>query len=422
MILVDGEQAMANTARLAVLRSGPVATVYTAQHENDVVAVKAYPGTLDRRTLSAIKTELVTLTSLADRVPILPVDSVLRLEDGRHALRMELCVDSLANRVRTGGPLPPYEVAELGRDLARALAAAHAADIRHGGITPDNVLYRSTGQPVLADFGVSLREAFPRPPLHAAEYSAREMLQDGVADERTDLYGLGAVLYYALTGEPPHPQSMGETTAEWVLRIRKGSVPALDIEPAELSTVVNELLGEQRPSAAEVAEQLAFLIPDGEFSAPIPHTPAVAPPPKARSRRPLLIGAAVAVVLLVLAGIVAVVLNTGSDQLATAPWMPPPPATSQTTAVPTAHVVLDPPQDLGDKVVLTWSSDQTLDFDLIIAVAGEKAKVVVVQRNHTYSVPIDPVRKYCFQVQGADGNQVVHSDPQPIRGAVCHSS
>jgi serine/threonine protein kinase len=429
MILVDGDQAATDSdARLTPLRNGPVATVYTAQHNNGMAAVKAYPGPLDRRTLSAIKPELAKLASLSDTAPILAVDAVMPLEGGRHGLRMELCVDSLSSRVRVAGPVSPSEVAELGRDLARALAAAHGAGIRHGGVTPDNVLYRSTGKVVLADFGVALREAFPRPPLYAAEYSAPEMLQDGIADERTDLYGLGAVLYYALTGESPHPRRIGETDADWVMRIRKEPAAGLDIEPSELSTVVGELLAvdaEQRPAGAtEVAERLALLAPDDHD---LPVIAQLAPPPPAkprprppRSNRPLLIGAATVAVLLLLAGIITVALHSGSDQLASVPMVPPPPA-AQTTAAPTAHIDLDPPQDLGDKVVLTWTNDGTLDFDVVVATDDGKApQVVFAQRNNTYSVPVDPARKYCFLIQGTDSTQVVESQPRSIRGAVCH--
>lgn len=80
---------------------------------------------------------------------------------------------------------------------------------------------------------------------------------------------------------------------------------------------------------------------------------------------------------------------------------------------------LNDPVDLGDHVELSWRSSEALDFAVIVAAEGERSTTVLVQRNTSHRVPVDPVRKYCFLVQATDGNKVYESQAKPIRGANC---
>jgi len=83
------------------------------------------------------------------------------------------------------------------------------------------------------------------------------------------------------------------------------------------------------------------------------------------------------------------------------------------------QVELAAPTDLTDKVELTWRATRELDFAVVIAAEGEKARVLLAERNHTMTVDVEPGRKYCFLVQASDGDQVYESDPVPLRGASC---
>lgn len=273
---------------LTELRRGPVATLYSGPSG---AGFKVFPGRFDRKTLAAAERVRRRLATVPAGTPILPVDAIELLDDGRHALRMELCRGSLATLVAADGPLAVAEVVALGRALSGALAVAHGLGIPHGGVNPNNVLFRAPGQPLLADFGIALRHAFPRDPVHLIEFVSPETLRTDSVDERTDLYGLGAVLHFALTGEPPHPGRLGEQPGERVLRVLNSPVPAINRAdvPVGLSTMVARMLAADpanRPSGmAAVAEQFAGMSSTSTpvsvtAPAPVPVPVVPEPPPE----------------------------------------------------------------------------------------------------------------------------------------------
>ncbi|WP_406631319.1 serine/threonine protein kinase [Amycolatopsis sp. WGS_07] len=490
------------------LANGPVAAVYSGLPGGVPVALKVFPARFDRATLSTVEKERGKLSAVAS---VLPVHAVDQLPDGRHALRMELCPQSLAALLDRVGRLGPADAAVLGHGVATALAGAHAAGVVHGGVKPSNVLFRASGEPVLADFGVALRQAFPRDPVESLEFLAPETLRTETLDERTDLYGLGALLHLALTGRPPLPGRLGEPVGERVLRLLRTPVPAIHEPgvPVELSTVVGRLLAPDpanRPAdAGWVADRLGEMIarlsspgpvveapgaapsnaaqpgaapsstappstvPPGappssagpafdDFGAappvrlpasavaelpevqpaaddvPAPEPPPAAddfpePPPSAPraagevrpARRIRLDFVAGGLVAAAVAGVgLVMVLTSGSDDLTTVARTPPP-APAPAAAAPSVDVRLDQPADRGTQVTLTWtSSSGAVDYAVIVAPEGEPNKAVLAQRQHTLTVQVDPLRRYCFEVQATDSQAVYRSEPQAIRGAVCH--
>jgi serine/threonine protein kinase len=140
------------------------------------------------------------------------------LHDGRPFLVMEYVHGrNLEDYVRNG-PVTPRRAAELVTRLAGALAMVHRRGIDHGDIKPRNILIDEAGEPRLIDFGLArLRSAWADPfattwggtlAYMAPEQARREHDRTGT---RSDIFGLGAVLYFLLTGRPPF---VGETAEE----------------------------------------------------------------------------------------------------------------------------------------------------------------------------------------------------------------
>ncbi|MFJ1760492.1 serine/threonine protein kinase [Amycolatopsis sp. NPDC088138] len=449
---------------LVLVGAGPVAQVYAGVEADTAFALKIFPGPLDRPTRSALEREQARLRGAPVLLP--EIDS---LPDGRAVLRLPLCSQSLADLLADAGPLDASDTIALGEALATALAAIHAAGVVHGGLTPGNVLFRPDGEPVLTDAGSVLRTAFGGETSELG-FRAPETVRDAVTDERADLYGLGALLYFAATGRPPYP---GDGGAEHVLRILHGALAGTgrpDLPPG-LENLVAALLSADpahRPiDAAYVAGRLAELAADqagaprrpGAGDRASAHSPAAsdqapageptgpfigdraesAPPPAgdrtgqarslvavsgpaARPRRTGRLGVLLGIPALVAVVVVVAVVLLRDDP---APLTPPPaapgpasgPAPTGTASGPA--LVLDPPADGGSYVDLTWHATGTLEFAVIVAAEGEPAKTRYADRNRTMRVPVDPARKYCFLVQATDGIHPVESRPQPIRGATC---
>ncbi len=137
------------------------------------------------------------------------------LPDGRPYFVMELLEgESLADRV-SRGPLPPAEVVTIARQLGEALAAAHDRGVIHADVTPSNALVVKTEDPSvvhvkLVDFGLAelagegMRDENPEFVLGTPAYISPEQLRGLAATDRSDQYGLGAVLYEMITGHPPY--------------------------------------------------------------------------------------------------------------------------------------------------------------------------------------------------------------------------
>ncbi|MGO1050039.1 serine/threonine protein kinase [Crossiella sp. CA198] len=247
---------------LVLLGDGPVATVYAGVRADtgEAYALKVFPAKLPKRTRAELDRELARLAGLRDRAPVLVADAVEDTPDGRTALRMELCSQSLRELVTSCGRLSVPDAIALGRAVATALSAAHGAGLVHGGVTPGNLLFRPTGEPVLADLGLTLRRAYPRDQRTGIDFAAPETLRDGTVDERSDLYGLGALLHLALSGESPHPGAIGEPEGERMLRVLGTPVPPLNRAdvPEALVAVVSALLSKDpalRPAEASVVSE-----------------------------------------------------------------------------------------------------------------------------------------------------------------------
>lgn len=172
--------------------------------------------------------------------------------------------DSLDKVLARRDRLPWETVLEYSQQLAEALQYSHQMGWVHGRLRPEKIVISSEGRAKICDFR---REAITAmmgegpPAVRQLLYTAPEIFEKQTADEKSDLYSIGAVMYMMLTGEPPINAT---TTEELVQRVRT-EVPAsasskiLDC-PVWLNAIVDKLLSKdprQRPFSA-TALQLAF--------------------------------------------------------------------------------------------------------------------------------------------------------------------
>jgi serine/threonine protein kinase len=191
---------------------------------------------------------------------------VSRSTDGRSFMVMELVRgSSLAELLRDHGALSCDFVAEIGGQVARALAVAHDRGVVHHDIKPANLLVTADGQMKIIDFGIATvgapmvadLEGPDAIVLGTAAYAAPELALGQPAGAAADLYGLGCVLYQALAGSPPF---RGDSVESLLYQHVHVPPPPLRPEvPDHLQGVVRGMLAKDpadRPDAYQVAEEL----------------------------------------------------------------------------------------------------------------------------------------------------------------------
>lgn len=181
---------------------------------------------------------------------------------------------SLADRLQRDGALPPREAARITAQVADALAAAHARGVIHRDVTPGNVLLEPDGRARLADFGIarslegsSAGLTVTGTVMGTLRYMAPEQLAGEPADERTDIYALGAVLYELLAGRPAFD---ARNPVLLVDQQRAAPPPIAGVDPALAGVALAALRRDpaERPdSAAAVGEALRAWLDRGTVPA-----------------------------------------------------------------------------------------------------------------------------------------------------------
>src|SRR5918992_1265241 len=165
--------------------------------------------------------------------------------DGAPWIIMEL-IDgsSLSSIVKREGPLPPRRVAEIGLNVLQALRAAHAAGVIHRDVKPANILIGAhDNRVVLSDFGIARIEGDPNITqsgfiMGAPAYTSPERARGESAIAASDLWSLGASLYYAVEGHRPFPGANAQAVFHAILTA--DPIPMRRSGP--LTQVINGLL------------------------------------------------------------------------------------------------------------------------------------------------------------------------------------
>ena len=178
---------------------------------------------------------------------------------------------SLQSRVDAEGPLAVEEILRIGMQAASGLAAAHAQGLVHRDVKPSNILLEETVErAVLTDFGLA-RTIDDASLTHTGvlagtpHYMSPEQATGAAIDHRSDLFSLGAVLYFMATGHPPFRADGALAVLHRICREPHRPVWQTNNEiPDELSDLIDQLL-EKKPtrrpaSAAEVSQRLSALL------------------------------------------------------------------------------------------------------------------------------------------------------------------
>jgi serine/threonine-protein kinase len=166
---------------------------------------------------------------------IVPIFSVDEVDDFVMFAMAYIDGESLGERIRSRGPRPPTEVARTLREVAWALAYAHDHGVVHRDVKPDNILIESgTGRALVADFGIaSVAESAETGSMAqvsgTAEFMSPEQAMGKPVGPACDIYSLGVVGYYALSGNLPFE---GSTPAAILGKhINKPAPPVASVAP-----------------------------------------------------------------------------------------------------------------------------------------------------------------------------------------------
>jgi hypothetical protein len=235
----------------STLGSGATGVAYRAYDtvlERDVALKELLPEIAhDQELVSRFRHEAKVLAQLA-HPGIVHVYDFLE-EKGRFWIVIELVRGGeLSDLLTERGIIPVAETAQLGRQMAEAMAYAHARGVVHRDFKPSNVMLTAGGSPKITDFGLAkLAESRQRTQagtvLGSPLYMSPEQAEGRESDSRSDIYSFGVVLYQMLTGKVPF---QGEHfTSVLSQHISSDPLPPRRIVadlPEELETLVLSLL------------------------------------------------------------------------------------------------------------------------------------------------------------------------------------
>jgi serine/threonine protein kinase len=179
-------------------------------------------------------------------------------------------------RTQSGGAIPIPEVVRIGREISEGLAAAHQKNLVHRDIKPDNILLEGLQHHVrIIDFGLAhetgneeSRLTVNNSVIGTPAYMSPERIGTDEVDAKSDLFGLGVILYEMISGKLPFD---GKSMVSILAAISRGKPTAINTAvpgmPKDLAILIMQLLSndrDERPvDAHSVVEQLRAIEKQG---------------------------------------------------------------------------------------------------------------------------------------------------------------
>ena len=211
-------------------------------------------------------------TAAVEHPHVVTIHQVGEHEGLPYIVMQHLHGDTLSGYRRKAGRIPLPEALRIGREIAEGLAEAHAHELIHRDIKPDNIFLEGPKRQVkIIDFGLALGVGDDPTTSHVTvdgavvgtpAYMSPERVGNGSIDARSDLFGLGVILYEVLADRLPFE---GTSMMAMLAAIARGSPPVLQSVaaevPADVSDLVMRLIAHDpadRPASAEtVADAIA---------------------------------------------------------------------------------------------------------------------------------------------------------------------
>jgi tetratricopeptide (TPR) repeat protein len=267
---LEPEGLFANRYRIKrLIGKGGMAAVYDVTDETNggsVALKRLLPEQAKRRVTALLfQREFNTLAQLSHPLIIRAFDY------GVYADTPYYTMERLSGEnLRQLAPLPWKEAASLVRDVASALALVHSRRLIHRDVSPRNVCRTDGGRAKLIDFGTLSPMGRAKNVMGTPPFIPPESLEDQPLDARSDLFSLGAVAYFLLTGEHAYPaRRIAELGHMWRRGVRPPSARAPDVPPSLDALILSliDLNPLARPtSAAEVFDRITAIasLPRGE--------------------------------------------------------------------------------------------------------------------------------------------------------------
>lgn len=282
-LFLDFQAALAGRYSLErELGRGGMGIVYCARdlRLERVVAIKLLPpqlaGAAERRQRFVREARMAAQLSHPHIIPIHAVEEV-----GTFVFFVMSYIDgeTLGTRLRRDGRVKPADAARILREVSWALAYAHRQAVVHRDIKPDNILIeKGSGRALVADFGIARLVAAPREGdsgegrlVGTPEYMSPEQALGERVDGRSDLYSLGVVGYYALSGRLP----FAGTTPALIGQHINQPPPPLDAPaaPPQLVAAIERCLAKDPAQRYQTGEELAAALAEmveGRRDLPVP--------------------------------------------------------------------------------------------------------------------------------------------------------